>query len=1037
MIKTQIMNWKTSISVTVLLICNVIFVSAQNTEVNSIKNITFTEALSLFDNQKYSAAQQEFSAICKNKSEYQSTVVTDAEYYTAVCALRLFNGDAEYLIKDFIEKHPESSRIYHAYFEYANFLFREQLYPDALIWYQLVDIKKFTNIEVSEYFYKIGYTYFKSNDYTKAKPYFLEVKDAESTYSENALFYYSYLEYYDKNYNTALIGFEKLADSTIFSTVVPPYICQIYYYNQQYDRVIEYARGIEGIVNPLQLPDIYRVLAGAYFKTLQYDKALPYFEKYISSTPTPTKEDYYELGYLYYRDGQYQKAIDNLQNVTNQNDTIAQNAYYHLGDCYLKIGDKEKARNAFMAAMQYNVFPTIKEDASFINAKLIYELSYAPFNEAITAMQTFIVQFPKSNYKDEANSLLVKIFMSSKNYKDALTSLENIKNLTSDLKIAYQLIAYYRGLELFNNLNFDEAITLFDKSLTYGMFDRVVKTYCIYWKAESFYKLNNYPKARALFNDFVLLPGAFNSVEYKRAHYNIAYTYFEEAKYGEAAIWFRKYLDIATDKKSDFYADAAIRTGDSYYMLKEFSQAVRYYTIALDINKFDIEYALFQEAFCQGLAGNQDAKIKSLSRFLKSFPNSIYYDDALFEQAEAYIKVNNEVKAIENYNVIVTNYKSSSYIKKSLLQLALLVYNSEKYDEALAMYKDIIEQYPGSKESETAMAMVLNIYKKKNDIDSYSNFVKQLGGYANVSEAQLDSLSFEVAQDLYSDGKYDKAQPLLSSYIQKYGNGFFLLNAHFYRANCFYIRNYEFEALPDYEYILQFPKNSFTETSLVNAAQICLNSSQYEKAITYLTRLEKEAEIKHNLLFARNGLLRCYQKLNNYNKIIEVGEKYIVTEKIDQDDKRWANMQMAFAYDSLYDTTKALVKYKTVALELATVEGSEAKYKVAYILYKQNKLEDSEKEILDFLEKNSPHQYWLGKSYILWSHIFIARNELFQARYTLQNVMQNYKVKDDGIITEVNDVLNLITDIEIGQKQKENKEVEVPMGNTPELFENK
>ncbi|HRS19081.1 MAG TPA: hypothetical protein P5243_06240, partial [Bacteroidales bacterium] len=296
------------------------------------------------------------------------------------------------------------------------------------------------------------------------------------------------------------------------------------------------------------------------------------------------------------------------------------------------------------------------------------------------------------------------------------------------------------------------------------------------------------------------------------------------------------------------------------------------------------------------------------------------------------------------------------------------------------------------------------------------------------------SLSFEVAQELYLDGDCDKAQPLLSAYIQKYGEGFFLLHAHFYRAECFFSKGYEFEALPDYEYVLQYTKNSFTETSLVNASQIAINSYQYDKALGFLQRLENEAELKPNLLVARKGMMVCYEKLKNNSKIIEIGDKYIVTEKITPADKRWANMLMAKAYEAMQDSVNALVKYKTVAVEHATKEGAEARYYVALYAFNQQKYDEAEKEIIDFLEKNSPHQYWLGKSYILWAKIFIQRNELFQARYTLQNVMQHYKNKEDGIIAEANDMLNLITDIEIGQKQKAQQEVTIPMGNNPELF---
>lgn len=1013
-----------------LLLCALLGIYAATAQTTRIERHTpkeLKEAISLFQNNKYVPAQQKFIDILAYSHELTPVQIADVNYYIAACALRLFNADAEKLITVFIQNHTESTRIYYAYFEYANYLFHEQKYSQALNWYKLVSIKKFTNKEISEYFYKIAYSYFKTNDYEKALPYFQEVKDAQTPYMHNALFYYSYIEYHNKNYKAAIKGFEFLADSTLFSTVVPPYICQIYYSFEQYDKVIQYARTIESIVNPQQLPEIYRILAGAYFKTLQFDKALPYYEKYIQTSPNPTKEDLYELGYLYYRGGAYEKASQLFQQVTSQSDTLAQNAYYHLGDCYLKLAQKDKARIAFMAAMEYDVFPQITEDATFIHAKLLYELSYAPFNEAVIATQDFLKKYPNSSYADEANSLLVKIFMSSKNYKDALQSLEKIQTLTTDLKIAYQQIAYYRGLELFNNLEYAEAIRMLEESLKYGVFDRTLQAYSVYWRAESLYKLQRHEESKKLFNEFLLIPGAFNSPEYKRAHYSIGYTLFEQKKYAEAATWYRKYIDIAQAKNDNFYSDAAIRAGDCYYMQKDFKQAIRFYHIASQLAQFDVEYALFQEAFCYGLLGEYESKINILKSVINRYPNSIYYDDALFEQAEAYLKHGLDEKAAQNYNTVITNFQSSPYIKKSILQLAYIDYNKQQYDNSLELYKRIVQQYPGSTEANTAMNMIRNIYKKKNDIDAYSQYVKQVGGYANVSEAELDSLSFEVAYELYLDKNCDKAEPLLTAYIQKYGDGIFLRQAHFCRAECFFSRGFEHEALPDYEYILQFPKNSYTETALLNSAKIALNSYNYDKALRFLLRLEEDADANPNLLFARKHLIACYNHFKNYEKVIEKGLLYTRADKISAEDERQALMLMAKAYEHTADSSSALILYRKIAANHETIEGSEARYRVAWYAFNEKKYEEAEQEIIDFLEKNSPHQFWLGKSYILWAYVLIERGELFQARYTLQNVIQHYKIQDDGIIDECNDVLNYIADLEIAKKQKADEEISIPM----------
>jgi TolA-binding protein len=308
-----------------------------------------------------------------------------------------------------------------------------------------------------------------------------------------------------------------------------------------------------------------------------------------------------------------------------------------------------------------------------------------------------------------------------------------------------------------------------------------------------------------------------------------------------------------------------------------------------------------------------------------------------------------------------------------------------------------------------------------------------LGGYADVSEAKLDSLSFEVAQELYLNNDCEKALPLFTSYINKYTEGFFLLYAHYYRADCLFSNNAGNDALADYEYVIQAAKNSFTETALLNVSYILVNQEKCEEALPYLQRLETEAEIKQNLQFARKALIKCYEQTKNAAELIGVAEKYVVNEKISPEEKRWALMLMAKAYETLGDTAQAMVQYKIVSAEQETSEGAEAKYALVNYYFTTGDYEQCEKEIIDFLEKNTPYQYWLGKSYITWAQLLINRNEIFQARYTLQTVLQYYTKTDDGIVDTANDMLNAIADMET--EKNEEPEVVVPMGDNQELFE--
>ena len=70
---------------------------------------------------------------------------------------------------------------------------------------------------------------------------------------------------------------------------------------------------------------------------------------------------------------------------------------------------------------------------------------------------------------------------SSSNYKEALAALERLDQLTFEQKQVYQRMAFFRGVELFNQDDKRKAIKLFNQSLTYTSLPEY-KALCYYWK---------------------------------------------------------------------------------------------------------------------------------------------------------------------------------------------------------------------------------------------------------------------------------------------------------------------------------------------------------------------------------------------------------------------------------------------------------------------------------------------------------------------------------------------------------------------------
>ena len=198
---------------------------------------------------------------------------------------------------------------------------------------------------------------------------------------------------------------------------------------------------------------------------------MPYLEKYSAGAKASGREDKYQLGYCYYKTGEIDKAIKLFLEIGVQNDIISQNIWNVLGDCYIQKGDKKRAQFAFGEASKMNFDKKIKEESLFNYAKLTYETGYSPFGEAIAAFEEYIENYPGSERIQEVYDYLVATYMQIKNYKAALASLDKIPNKDARLEEAYQRVAFFRGLELFKNMEIEASIDMFDKSLKYQKYN--------------------------------------------------------------------------------------------------------------------------------------------------------------------------------------------------------------------------------------------------------------------------------------------------------------------------------------------------------------------------------------------------------------------------------------------------------------------------------------------------------------------------------------------------------------------------------------
>lgn len=960
-----------------------------------LKFTQFDKAVELYKTSNYIAAGKIFNDLLLSAPK-NDPIQYDLDYYRLMCLIKQNDRFVEGELTNYLSNNGESPWENQLWYELAKFQFENRRYKIAAKNFENVDPLILPQSDFEDFRFFCGYSNFEAGDMKKASQYFFEIKKGNSFYSASASYYWGYINYLDGKYETALQEFRKLENNPQFSGFIPYYTIQIYYIQGKFDSVIEIGEKIVYSAPDEQKNEVLKILGDAYFETGKFIQAIKFLVDYKGVDGKKTREDFYKLGYCYYKAGEYKKAIDAFENVTTQNDELAQNTYYHLADCNLRISNKKNARAAFEQASKFHFNPTIEEDALFNYAKLSYELSYSPFNETIKAFDQYIANYPNSERNDAAFDYLVKVYMTTRNYRDAISSIEKIKVKSLSVKEAYQRVTYFRGLELFNDGNYAGAMGYFTKSLENSSFNPAYKAQAIYWNAEANYRIGQYQKAIEGFTAFQSTPGAFSLPEFGTAYYSIGYCYFNLKNYTESSVWFRKYLNQS--KTTDqLKADANNRTGDCFYQNREYAEAMKYYTASISLNTFDADYALYQRAICFGLDKNYTAKSSDLKILLAQFPNSSFSDDAMFELARTYERMNEIESAIESYNKILTQMPQSVFAKKALLQLGLIYYNKNDFNNSIVFYKKVVENYPNTDESGAALIGIKNNYIDLNNVDAYFDYSNSLGNHTQVSSTAQDSIFYAAVEKKYMAGD-SSAVSQFEDYLNRFPEGSFRLNASYYLAENYYSKGQFAKSLDLYRDVVSKTDNIFSESSLLKAGELTFNAKNFNEALGYFLRLEKMASSKWNVLKSKAGIMRCYFKLEDPANAIKAAIALLPTENITEPMIREANFILASSYYKLKQPEDALKYFSIVAVDTKTAEGAESKYYKAKILFDKNMLTESETEIMDFINKNSPHQYWLAQSFILLSDIYLAKNDLFQARHTLCSLVDNYATQTDGII---------------------------------------
>ena len=910
------------------------------------------------------------------------------EDYALLCAVKLRSRNCGRRVEAMDAAHPKTMINSAVHFEYALLLFDEGEYAKASSEFSKVSKTRLTRAELSEYWYKKGFAAYNAGNLAEAEECFLECAERESQYLNPSRFALGSIEYGKSDFEKAASWFELTKTDDRFRVLSEFYLVDCHFMMKDYNYVVTNGEKIFAELTPESKQHMSRLLSESYLVVGDAGKAKEYLGwENISSG---SSSDYFHAGSVYYALGDYTNAVRYFEQMQDKTDSIGQIASYQLGHSYIKLKNKVKAMGCFKDACEKDYDDVIKEDAFFNYAKLAFDLDG---NDSVFA--DYIAKYNTSRKGEMIYDYLAMSSLRKRDYAAAVEAYDNIDDLTDAQKINYVKANYLRAEQLLRGGAYKDAVRYLKAASAYYFpkSDRFNQL-CRYTLAETYFKTEDYKEALKIYTDLYNLSALDGRQEGKLIPYGIAYTHFKQGDYSNAAKWFDTYI-----KSKDSYAraDALLRRADCDFARKDYSGAAASYQAY--INEYpsstDI-YPYYHQGVAYGLVGDKARKVKALSMVKSAVPASKYYNQAMYELGRAYNEVGDVKMAINAFETLEDNTTDKEFIAKARMGKGMVLRNSSKFDEALACYKQVVAEMPGTEYSNDALLSIQSIYNAKKEPEKYIEYLEANNLSTGASEADRMQLYYNTAEQVFLAGNYSGAVTSFIRFLNQYPDSKNAPTAYYYLAESYKNVGQKEKACEYYrKSIDEGLKGSYAELAMVNYASISLSLEHFEDAYVAYSSLLSQKEMLSSRLEAYAGQMRAAYRGRMYSEAIAAA-KTVDTNADNQALRREALYIQAKSNLVMSRRDEAFKILRKLAAEPSTPEGAEARYLIIQSSFDAGNFSEVENQVYDFSAKAGDQSYWLAKAFIVLGDSFVERGNIEQAVVTYESVRDGYTPSSEG-----------------------------------------
>ncbi|HXR79334.1 MAG TPA: tetratricopeptide repeat protein, partial [Saprospiraceae bacterium] len=178
--------------------------------------------------------------------------------------------------------------------------------------------------------------------------------------------------------------------------------------------------------------------------------------------------------------------------------------------------------------------------------------------------------------------------------------------------------------------------------------------------------------------------------------------------------------------------------------------------------------------------------------------------------------------------------------------------------------------------------------------------------------------------------------------------------------------------------------------TVARSGEIEFMQGKYKEAIKSFHRAERLATNKKDQYNAWSGLMESFYLTEQYDSADIYARTILQNGNINAGAGNKASLYLGKTAMARGDSTSAKDEFLNTLNAAQDEYGAEAKYLLAQLFYNNKAYRHSIETLVSLNNDFAEYQDWVGKSYLLLADNYVGLNNVFQAKATLQSLIDNF-----------------------------------------------